>query len=389
MAQVPLNNQSNTYTVKAGDTLNTIAKQQGFTNWQQAGISGFKSGNPDLIQPGEQLSISGTPVSNNAFTSSSAPRKEFAKNSVDIQSILNTFGVQQGQQAQAQQQKPPKAQGEINAETYSDPYTQMLDKLSGNSDIATKNLIQNIKSQKQGQEMQVNDEIERYKQGLQLLGIQTGNAQFTPDIVMGNVMQAENQRMQKLQELDRNEASAVLEATMARDEKDFRLLKDRMDYIKEVKRERLNVLKDSYDMLKSEQGIADIQAEQIYDQLQKLTNDADKMTFIQEISSRFGIPPGAIVSSIAEIKREREKDIKKTGSKKTSVSIGTFSTKMEGIKGEDGFIDPGAWFAARSTWLKNNGTLSAFNSNFKIYLNPLSYEKAGFPKDKNNKSKSS
>lgn len=46
-----------TYTVKAGDTANKIAQQFGFQNYKQAGISGFKSGNPDKIGVGEVLTI--------------------------------------------------------------------------------------------------------------------------------------------------------------------------------------------------------------------------------------------------------------------------------------------------------------------------------------------
>lgn len=45
-----------TYTVKQGDTLNAIANQYGYTNYKDAGLVA-KSGNPDLIRPGETFSI--------------------------------------------------------------------------------------------------------------------------------------------------------------------------------------------------------------------------------------------------------------------------------------------------------------------------------------------
>ncbi len=45
----------NTYTVKAGDTANRIAQSLGYKNYVEAGITGFSSGNPDLIRPGEVL----------------------------------------------------------------------------------------------------------------------------------------------------------------------------------------------------------------------------------------------------------------------------------------------------------------------------------------------
>lgn len=48
---------SKTYQVKAGDTLSAIAKNSGV---KIGDISGYKSGNPDLIQPGEKLTLGGT-----------------------------------------------------------------------------------------------------------------------------------------------------------------------------------------------------------------------------------------------------------------------------------------------------------------------------------------
>lgn len=62
-----------TYTVKAGDTLNAIASKYGFKNYKEAGITGYKSGNADLIRPGEVLTIGGVkaPTSANAGTATS------------------------------------------------------------------------------------------------------------------------------------------------------------------------------------------------------------------------------------------------------------------------------------------------------------------------------
>lgn len=45
-----------TYTVQAGDTLNGIAAAHGFSNYQEAGITGFGS-NPDAITPGMVLTV--------------------------------------------------------------------------------------------------------------------------------------------------------------------------------------------------------------------------------------------------------------------------------------------------------------------------------------------
>lgn len=45
-----------TYTVQKGDTLNAIASKYGFSNYKQAGITGYGA-DPNLIQPGQVLTI--------------------------------------------------------------------------------------------------------------------------------------------------------------------------------------------------------------------------------------------------------------------------------------------------------------------------------------------
>lgn len=325
--------QPTTHTVKAGETLNSISQQYGFNDYQSAGATGYKSGNPNLIFPGEQIVIS-----------SKQPRKEFVQNSSDLNNQIN--GVtpatnqlqnqtgQNVQQQQADQKAKANDSKNINIDNYNDAYTQQLDKLQANSDKATSNLIENIKAKRQANSNEVNASYDRYQSGLQLLGIQSENIQYSPDIVMGNIQQAENARLSKLQELDRAESTAILEAQMARDENDFRLLKDRMNYIKEIKKERLNTLKDSFDMMKAEQGIAEIQASRIYDEVQKLGSDQAKVQFMNSIAAQLGIDPSAIVSSVAEIKRARDKEAAAAASKlKSSSSKGGSSGKLtEGDK---------------------------------------------------------
>lgn len=61
----------------------------------------------------------------------------------------------------------------------------------------------------------------------------------------------------------------------------------------------------------------------------------------------------------------------------TQGTISKFSNSMKKIKGEDGYIDPQEWIAARELWASGGGSDSSFVSNFKRYLNPLSYKLAG------------
>ena len=48
--------------VKKGDTLNALAQKAGYKNYKEAGATGFKSGNPDRIYEGEEISFGGSPA---------------------------------------------------------------------------------------------------------------------------------------------------------------------------------------------------------------------------------------------------------------------------------------------------------------------------------------
>lgn len=50
------------YTVKAGDTLNSIAQDAGYKDYKSAGITGYGD-NPDQIKPGQVITIGGAPTS--------------------------------------------------------------------------------------------------------------------------------------------------------------------------------------------------------------------------------------------------------------------------------------------------------------------------------------
>jgi len=386
-----------TYQVKSGDSLNQIAKQFGYSDYKQAGITGFGN-NPDLITPGQQLNITGTPLTSNPVVSSGNSRNQFMKDSNDLGNMLSRYYPQNQQNNNNNNNNTPTpggSSGSSNApsspgannenatiDNYSDPYTQALDKMKANQDVATQNLINTIQAKRANRGNEITQSYERYKQGLMLLGVQSENIQSSPDIVMGNIQQAENARIAKLQELDQEEATAMLEATMAQDEKDFKLLKDRMDYIKEIKRERINTLKDSYDTMKYEQGIGEMQAEQIYSQLNTLSGDK-KEQFLQEIANRFNIPVGAIVAGVAKV-AEAKKKAAGSGSSTATVKQATTQAmkNFEQHLGADGKVDPYYWMEMRNRWVGLGFSTASFNSNFKHLVNPKSLALVGLEKDK-------
>lgn len=73
-----------TYTVKKGDTLNKVAGSYGFKSYKDAGITGYRSGNPDLIYEGEVLTIGKVPSSPATTTKDTANSYINANQDADI-----------------------------------------------------------------------------------------------------------------------------------------------------------------------------------------------------------------------------------------------------------------------------------------------------------------
>ena len=328
---------------------------------------------------------------NKIIVTGTKPEQQFAQNSQYInQQIQNTATGNTPTQPQVQPDGSTIESPLAGMENYSDPYTQMLDKIGATSDKATQNLIATIKAQKANRMNTINQETDRLKSGLMSLGLSTENINFTPDLVYGSIAQAENARTDKLMELDRNEATALLEAQQASENKDFALLKDRVDYIKSIKKSRTDLLKESYDTMATESKIGEIQAFQIYDELQKLPSEKSKLSFLQQIASKFNIPLSALTSQVSEITRDRAEKAKKGTTEKVTVAEASAEIKANlkpisegGVLGEDGYMSPQQWLALRDKWTELNLTKTSFETLFKRYLNPESYKMAGYtsPKD--------
>jgi len=121
-ASVPTAVQS--YTVKSGDTLSKIAQQLGVSIGQ---ISGYRSGNPNLIYPGENLTIGGTSGGTPSGQLTPEQAKYFQDQIVNIQkgitSIQNPIPVA-GQGATPT--LPPQQSGAIAQSYYSSAAQELV-----------------------------------------------------------------------------------------------------------------------------------------------------------------------------------------------------------------------------------------------------------------------
>lgn len=316
-----------------------------------------------------------------------AATNEFNTHSTDLNNLLtqmNTLG------------SPAPQQGnDPTIDNTSDSYTQMLDRLSANSSAATKALVSSIQANRSQKGATIDAQYDNYKRGLQQLGIEHNQAQFTPDLLSGHIQQAENEHQQKIQSLDVEEQKAFMDAEKAQAAGDLSTLKDKMAYVKDLRTQKQDYLKNIASNMTAEGTIAKDQVANYYDKLTKL-NPADQEEFLKQVSQKYGIGLGALTNAIVAEKAARDKaDLATANSKatlakkqaggsgtggsfKNSVQIPQVTTVFEKNKGTDGFVDPYAWVKARTIWQTSGGTAASFNSNFKSYLNPQSYSIAGF-----------
>ncbi len=201
--------------------------------------------------------------------------------------------------------------GAPSTDTYSDAYTQQLDKIAATSDKATQNLIATIKASRANQGRDINEQYDRLKSGLFSLGVSTGQINFTPELVYGKVNAAENTRLAKLQDIDQKEATALIDAQQASEDKDLSLLKEKRTYIDSLKQTRLDLLKKSYDTLSAESGIAKLEATSIYDAMQPLNAD-QRAKYLQAVSQKYDVPLITLQAALNAEQASRQKKAKST-----------------------------------------------------------------------------
>lgn len=379
-AQAPETPQA-TYTVRPGDTLNGIANSLGYKNYQDAGFSLPKSGNYDLIQPGETLTHNGPVGTNNAIVTSGSARRATAQATGELNTMMSNLGNVTN--------TPPTTQtanqtGTAQQAQAVDPYTQSLDRIAATSDNATKALIASINAERSNQRNAVDKSYGDYEKGLQLLGIQHDTAQSSPDLLSGHILAAENAHQQKLQDIDVKINKALMDANEASAKTQSGVVKEKMDYVKELVKERNNSLKDQYDQLKATKGISDLEAESIYGELNKLPSQY-KLEFIHQVANKFNIPVSRLTQSLADFHvKQQTQAIKlaksmKTGSGGTSKNkLGNASIALDGLKDKTtGKVPVDDWIKQRDAYQHAGGSFSTFNSNFKHLLDSAGQRKAG------------
>lgn len=257
-------------------------------------------------------------------TTSAPARTTYADNSTNLDTALKLFNASnptasasdpQGDALKKVQSGLEDTINDTTTASASDPYIRELDALAARSNDSTKMLIQNIKTEKMRQQVQTDKQYQSYKEGLQLLGIQTNEASATPDLLASHINQAESEHQDKIRELDAEESKALMDAENARADNDFKTLGAKMDYVKQIKSQREQALKDYYDTLSNSttsksyaatQQTAQAAAHDVYDTILSL-DDADKESFLVAVSQKFDLPLGTLVTALTDEQNTRTK----------------------------------------------------------------------------------
>lgn len=288
-----------------------------------------------------------------------------------------------------------------------DPILSGLNTLQSNSDAATKSLIASTKATYQNKLNDVDRQYSNYKAGLQQMGIETNEAQSSPDLLAGHIQQASNDQMDKINALDAEESKALMDAQNAKADGDFKTLQAKMDYVKQVKQEKQQAIKDMYDNITTAKTASDDEAQNIYAVMQTL-DPSDQEAYIQAVAQKYGLPLDSLVGSLASYSATQKKndletenvesEIANRGNSASSgggtdggykysgddVAQGTSLLNQGGKgpngvnfngRGSDGFVDPNAYTAVYNSWIKNNGTPDGFLKKFPVTnVNPDSYD---------------
>lgn len=236
---------------------------------------------------------------------------------------------------------------------------------------------------------------------------------------------------QRIAVLASQEQDAVIKAQIAYQTQDYKMLNDAMSAYDTANKAKLGALNDL--LTASNKAVAAAQAQQKIDaaaEKQAVTLDISKSSnlgasiakniadsgitdpdqiakYIAGVAQEYGITnPDILSSAVTKAQQTSDKTdaslantantiknrdastaIKQQNADKKPVSSASFKVseaiskvtpQMKSIKGEDGYIDPAKWVAARDNWMALGGTAASFKSNFIQYLNPASYTVAGY-----------
>ncbi len=285
-----------TNTANFGEKGNAVRTFQNQLNTQNAGKAGYVPLKEDGLYGPLTLAASKFKPSSNLIVNSNSVKMKGMKDGADLSQILNNYG--------------PTNTTDTGTDV-KDEYTNLLDQVGQGADLANQRLIAEIKATRQNNQNKLDTQYDNYKSGLQLLGIQHNDATFSPDLLAGHIQQAETEHQTKLQDLQREETKAIMEANHAKLMGDFETLGKKMDYIRQLKKDKQDELTNFYQTISNQDKTSDTVGSQLYDkiieQFGTIKNAKDHEELLKQIAAKFKIPLGGLVKGLNTERERRDK----------------------------------------------------------------------------------
>lgn len=362
------------YTVKKGDTLNTIAQAHGFSNYKNAGVASVPSGNFDLIKEGETVNLGNynpnevrSFVSTPTVISSKDNQQQYVKDSGKVDKIAGAFDASiLGKTPVTETPKTETKTTTEPASTSGDPVYDALQKGVKEQDAkleaervakkqeyeslyqtslsaidataqATINSINTSYDKRINEQNRINKlNIDRTK----AYGLANGG-QYTPmdfgDAITGKELEASD----KISALENERTSLISQAKSARDAGQSKLLRDKLNDLNKIDEDlrtqlkavadesekRYKVLRDirlDEEKKAKERQVASLK--RVSDLAPSFKEDYAKMspeqkdTFIKQIATQTGLDYASIYSTVESSLLKNATDVATLDQKKATIA---------------------------------------------------------------------
>lgn len=141
-----------------------------------------------------------------------------------------------------------------------DPFTPMYAQLQALNQTTQDNAIASATTASARQKMQEEQSGQQYQAGLATAGQQTGSSRYLPEYQLGLMQSARNSTNDRIMQIDQAEKMAIAKAQQARIEGDVAVLKEQLNQVNELRKEKIRSLENAqqldWDMKKFQQQMA-------------------------------------------------------------------------------------------------------------------------------------
>lgn len=153
--------------------------------------------------------------------------------------------------------------------------------------------------------------------GLGVMGIRSGRTRFAAEIQSGIISAEERAGIQKLADLDAQEQGLIADAMDANDEKNFTLLRDKMQLMRQTRKDKLDVASQLQNLAMDKENLlmkrAQAEREELQFEREAQDRELEDMAFglmgasdadILAQAEQMGLPAGKLLSMTKQLKRQ-------------------------------------------------------------------------------------